>query len=29
MDKIIGWGMFFTAMLTLWAVLTPNHLYLG
>jgi hypothetical protein len=29
MDKIIGWGMFATAMLTLWAVLTPNHLYMG
>jgi hypothetical protein len=29
MDKIIGWGMFITAMLTLWAVTTDNHLYIG
>ncbi len=29
MDKIIGWGLVVTALLTLWAVLTPNHLYLG
>ncbi len=29
MDKIIGWGLFASAMLTLWAVLTPNHLFLG
>ena len=29
MDKIIGWGLVATAALTLWAVVTPNHLYLG
>jgi hypothetical protein len=29
MDKIIGWGLVVTALLTLWAVLTPNHLYIG
>jgi len=29
MDKIIGWGLFVTAMVTLWAVLTPNHLFVG
>ena len=29
MDKIIGWGLVVTALITLWAVLTPNHLYLG
>jgi len=28
-DKIIGWGLVVTALITLWAVLTPNHLYLG
>ena len=29
MDKVIGWFMFGLAMLTLWAVLTPNHLFVG
>jgi hypothetical protein len=29
MDKIIGWGLVVTALITLWAVLTPNHLYVG
>ena len=29
MDKIIGWGLVVTALITLWAVLTPNHLFLG
>jgi hypothetical protein len=29
MDKIIGWGLVITAIITLWAVLTPNHLYVG
>jgi hypothetical protein len=29
MDKIIGWGLVVTALLTLWAVLTPNHLFIG
>jgi len=29
MDKILGWGMLITALFTLWAVLTPNHLYIG
>ena len=29
MDKIIGWGLVVTAIITLWAVLTPNHLFIG
>ena len=29
MDKVLGIGMFLAAMFTLWAVLTPNHLYIG
>ncbi len=29
MDKVLGWGMFITAMYTLWAVVTENHLYVG
>lgn len=26
---VIGWGMVALAAITLWAVLTPNHLYVG
>ncbi len=29
MDKVLGWGTFLMAMYTLWAVLTPNHLFVG
>ena len=29
MDKIISWGLFVMAMYTLYAVITPNHLYIG
>jgi len=29
MDKVLGWGMVLTAIYTAWAVLTPNHLYVG
>ena len=29
MDKVLGFGMFIAAMFTAWAVLTPNHLYIG
>ncbi len=29
MDKVLGWGMVVTAIFTAWAVLTPNHLYVG
>ncbi len=29
MDKVLGWGMVITAVYTLWAVLTANHLYIG
>lgn len=29
MDKVLGWGMLIAALITLWAVLTPNHLYVG
>ncbi len=29
MDKVLGWGMVLTAVYTAWAVLTPNHLYIG
>jgi hypothetical protein len=29
MDKVIGWMMVLLALITLWAVLTPNHLYVG
>ncbi len=29
MEKIIAWGLVITALITLWAVLTPNHLYVG
>jgi len=29
MDKVIGWFMVGLALLTLWAVVTPNHLFVG
>ncbi len=29
MEKIISWGLVLMAIFTLWAVLTPNHLYVG
>ncbi len=29
MDKIIGWGLVIMAAYTLYAVVTPNHLFVG
>ena len=29
MDKVLGVGMIITAVITLWAVATPNHLFIG
>jgi hypothetical protein len=29
MDKVLGWGMVLTAAITLWSVLTTNHLFVG
>ena len=29
MDKIIGWGLVAMAIYTLYAVVTPNHLFVG
>lgn len=29
MDKVLAVGMLVTAIITLWAVVTPNHLYIG
>jgi len=29
MDKVLGWGMVVMAVYTAWAVLTPNHLFIG
>lgn len=30
MDKIITWTLFFSGVIiTLWSVLTPNHLFIG
>ena len=29
MDKVLTWGMVITAVYTLWAVVTTNHLYVG
>ena len=29
MDKVLGIFMLVTALYTAWAVLTPNHLYIG
>jgi len=29
MEKILAWGLVIMAIFTIYAVLTPNHLYLG
>jgi len=29
MDKILSWGLVIMAAYTLYAVVTPNHLYVG
>ncbi len=29
MDKVLGWLMVVSAVYTAWAVLTPNHLFIG
>ncbi len=29
MDKIIALGLVLTAIIAAWAVLTPNHLFIG
>jgi len=29
MDKVLAWGLFFMAMYTLYAVVTPGHLFVG
>ncbi|MDQ1263248.1 MAG: hypothetical protein QG559_249 [Campylobacterota bacterium] len=29
MEKIIAWGLVIMALYTLYAVVTPNHLYIG
>jgi len=29
LDVIIAWGLVISAIITIWAVLTPNHLYIG
>ncbi len=29
MDKVLGLMMVVLAIITLWSVLTPNHLYVG
>ncbi len=29
MEKIISWGLVIMAAYTLWAVVTPNHLFVG
>jgi len=29
MDKIIGWSLVVMAIYTLYAVVTPNHLFIG
>ncbi len=29
MNKILSWMLVAMAAITLWAVLTPNHLYIG
>ena len=29
MDKVLGLGMVILAAITVWAVLTPNHLFVG
>jgi hypothetical protein len=29
MDKVLAWLLVLTAVITLWSVLTPNHLFVG
>ncbi len=29
MEKVLAWGLVIMAAFTLYAVLTPNHLYIG
>jgi hypothetical protein len=29
MDKLISWGLVIAAAYTLYAVMTPNHLFVG
>ncbi len=29
MDKVLGWGMLIMAIYTLYAVLTPDHAFVG
>jgi len=29
MEKIISWGLVIMAAYTLWAVVTPHHLFVG
>ncbi|MDP3265927.1 MAG: hypothetical protein Q8M39_03770 [Sulfuricurvum sp.] len=29
MDKLIALGLIISAVVTLWSVLTPNHLFVG
>ncbi len=29
MDKVLAWMLVVTAIITLWSVLTPNHLFVG
>ncbi len=29
MEKILSWGLVIMAVYTLWAVVTPNHLFIG
>ncbi len=29
LEVIIAWGLVISAIITIWAVLTPNHLYIG
>lgn len=29
MDKVLAWGLVITAVITIWSVVTPNHLFIG
>ena len=29
MDKVLAWLLVLSAIITIWAVVTPNHLYVG
>ncbi len=29
MDKVLAWMLVAMALITLWSVLTPNHLFVG